>query len=302
MSRKTKQHLQSNNTEKQVASISKNRNPQNRSNSVSQKDTTEMVTEQTEILSINGFNDAINYSGKTRMLSMRIAKLYGIQVLKNYPVDKKQKAKKDLNDTKKIANKIYKALLAFPPASANTEVNKAIKESQAYWYQMEKILSKEPTKEAFSAVLDMSDNMLEKNNTMTKYLESLAPYAQSELILIAGRHRTNSMNLPHDFLAASMDIHKARHMDSMFESAALFNNDMLTLEDASVNTSEIKGLIKSITNMEWQIVYETVNKCVEDNGTKFNVLTMINFCEKLLIKTDRLTKLYVGISNYDTKT
>ncbi len=109
------------------------------------------------------------------------------------------------------------------------------------------------------------------------------------------------MKLARDYLAASMDIDKAHHMDSMLESASLFNSDMLTLEDASGNTSEIKGLIKSITRMEWRKVNQTVNNCIEDNGTKFNVLIMINFCEKLLIKTDRLTKLYVGVSNDDSK-
>jgi hypothetical protein len=135
---------------------------------------------------------------------------------------------------------------------------------------------------------------------MTKYLESLAPYAQSELIDIAGRQRMNSMRLARDYIAASMDIDKEHRIDSMLESAALFDSAMLTLEGASENTARIKGLIKSITRMEWRKVNQTVNKCVEDNGTKFNVLIMINFCEKLLKKTDRLTKLYVGISSYDT--
>ncbi len=298
--RKTKQRLQSNDSEKQVTSVSENEissDETSASTKISQKDTAESVAGQAKTFTIGGINDAINYSGKTRMLSMKMAKLYGIQVLKDYPVDKKQNAKKDLNDTIKIANNTYMALLAFPPASANSEVNKAIKESQAYWYQMEKVLSKEPTKEVFSEVLDMSDNMLEKNNTMTKYLESLAPYAQSELIDIAGRQRMNSMKLARDYLAASMDIDKKHRMDSMLESASLFDSAMLTLEGASGNTSEIKGLIKSITKMEWRKVNQTVNKCFEDKGAEFNVLIMINFCEKLLIKTDRLTRLYVGISS-----
>ncbi|MHC4270215.1 MAG: hypothetical protein ACYSTS_17375 [Planctomycetota bacterium] len=251
-----------------------------------------MVAEQTNTFAINGVNDAINYSRKTRMLSMRMAKLYGIQVLKDYPVDKKQKAKKDLNDTIKVANEIYMALLAFPPASANSEVNKAIKESQVYWYQMKKILSKEPTKEAFSEVLDMSDNLLEKNNTMTKFLESLAPYAQLELIEIAGRKRMNSMKLARDYLAASMGIDKEHRMGMMLETVNIFDSAMLALEGAPNNTAEIKGLIKSITKMEWRKVCQTVNQCIKENGTKFNLLVMINFCETLLDKADRLTILY----------
>jgi tetratricopeptide (TPR) repeat protein len=90
--RKTKQHLQSNKPEKQVASISENKIPLDespKSTKISQKGTTEMVAEQTKTFTINGINDAISYSGEARMLSMQMAKLYGIQVLKGYPVDKK---------------------------------------------------------------------------------------------------------------------------------------------------------------------------------------------------------------------
>ncbi len=303
--RKAKRHLQSNNPEKQVASASGKKTPEGEaleSTKKQQELTTEIVVEYTGSFVINDINDAINYSGKTRMLSMKMAKLYGIQVLNDYPTDKKQKAKEDLNDIKGTVNDIYQALLAFPPAAANTEVNKAIKGSLAYWYQMEKTLSKEPTREAFTEVLNMSDNLLEKNNAMTKYMESLASFAHSELIDIAGGQRMNSMRLARDYLAASMDIDKKHRMDNMLEYAASFDSAMLELEGASENTSEIKGLIKSITRMEWRKVNQTVNKCIEDNGKNFNVLIMISFCEKLLLKTDRLTKLYVGLSVDDNRT
>ncbi len=303
--RKAKRHLQLNNPEKKVASASGEKTPKDEalgSTKKLQEHATEIVVGNTGFFAINDINDAINYSGKTRMLSMKMAKLYGVQVLNDYPADKKQKAKKDLNDIKRTVSEIYQTLLIFPPASANTEVNKAIKSSLAYWYQMEKVLSKEPTREIFTEVLNMSDNLLEKNNTMTKHIESLAPFAHSALIDIAGGQRMNSMRLARDYLAASMDIDKKNRMNNMLEYAALFDRAMLTLEGSSENTSEIKGLIKSITRMEWRKVNQTVNRCVEDNGKNFNVLIMISFCEKLLLKTDRLTKLYVGLSVDDNRT
>lgn len=301
----TEQRLQLNDSEKQVASNSKNKISIDKSpepTKESQKHTAEMADEQTKTLIINEINDAINNSGKIRMLSMKMAKLYGIQLLSGYPVDKKQKAIKDLNNTKKVANEIYMALLAFHPASADTEVNKAIKESQAYWYQMEKILSKEPTKEVFAEVLDMSDNLLEKNNTMSKYLESLAPYAQSELINIAGRQQMYSQKLARDYLAANLDIDKEYRIDLMLDAVVEFDSAMLMMEGATENTAKIKGLIKSITKMEWRRVYETATECIESNGVDFNVVMMIKFCDTLLDKTNRLTKLYVGISNHNIKT
>ncbi len=303
--KKTKQHMLLNNSETQVASMSGNKisivkSPE--STEESQKHTTETVDGQTKTLTINEINDTINYSGKIRMLSMKMAKLYGVQVLSDYPVDKKQKAKKDLHDTQKVVNKIYMALLAFPPASANTEVNKAIKESRAYWHQMEKIFSKEPTKEVFSEILDMSDNLLEKNNTMSKYLESLAPYAQSELIDIAGRQQMYSQKLARDYLAANLGVDKEYRIDLMLDAVVEFESAMFMMEGATENTAKIKGLIKSITKMEWRKVYKTATECIESNGVNFNVVMMIKFCDTLLDKTNRLTKLYVGISNRNIKT
>ncbi len=299
------QRLQLDNPEKQVASISKNKisiDKSPESTKEPQNHTTKTVDKQTNTLTINEINDAINYSGKIRMLSMEMAKLYGIQVLSDYPVEKKQKAKKDLNDTQKVINKIYMALLAFHPASANAEVNNAIKESQAYWYQMEKLFTKELTKEVFSEVLDMSDNLLEKNNTMSKYLESLAPYAQSELIDIAGRQQMYSQKLARDYLAANLGVDKEYRIDLMLDAVVEFESAMLMMEGATENTAKIKGLIKSITKMEWKKVYETATECIESNGVNFNVVMMIKFCDTLLDKTNRLTKLYVGISNHNIKT
>ena len=67
---------------------------------------------------------------------------------------------------------------------------------------------------------------------------------------------------------------------------------MLALEGASNNTADINGLIQSITKMQWRKVYQIVNECIKDNDTKLNLFVMINFCDTLLEKTDRLTILY----------
>jgi len=242
-------------------------------------------------LKINNMKEAINYCGKTRMLSMRMANLYGIQVLQDYPIEKKQKAREQLEYAMNNANEIYKALLAFAPVTDNPELKQKVKSSHDYWLQMEKVFSNYPTKKEFLNVLDVSDKLLNKNDTMTRYLGAQADN-QSKFINIAGRQRMYSMKLARDYLAASMDIDKEHRMDLMLDTINIFDNAMLALEGAPNNTSEIKGLIKSITKMEWRKVYQTVNQCIKENGTKFNLLVMINFCEILLEKVDRLTVLY----------
>jgi hypothetical protein len=239
---------------------------------------------------------AINSSGKTRMLSMKIAKLYGIQVLKNYPAGKKRLAQKELGKAKRTMNEIYKTLLTYPPIKSNEELVEIVKAAQSSWYQLEKMLSIPPSKTGFLDVLDISDTLLDDNEMMTSYVESLSPIPISEIINMAGRQQMYSQKLARDYLAASMGVDKEYRIDLMLDAAVEFECAMLMMEGVTENTAKIKGLIKSISRMEWRKVYETATECIESNGTKFNVVIMIKFCDTLLDKANRLTSLYVAVA------
>ncbi|GJQ57913.1 MAG: hypothetical protein D8M57_04085 [Candidatus Scalindua sp. AMX11] len=255
---------------------------------------------QVHALTIENTEQAINNSGKTRMLSMRMANLYGIQVLKEYPTGRKQLAKKHLSDAKKRIDEIYTGLLEYSPVANSQELTKVTKSAQKNWLQLEKLLSQEPTKESFFDILHASDELLEENEIMTSYMESLSPVPLSEIINIAGRQRMYSQKLSRDYLAASMDVDKSYRIDLMLDAAVEFESTMLTLEGAFENTSEIMGLINSITKMEWRKVYKAATECIESNGTKFNIPLMLKFCDTLLDKTNRLTMLYMILSNQST--
>ncbi|MCP5007406.1 MAG: hypothetical protein GY941_26240 [Planctomycetes bacterium] len=261
-------------------------------------------TPQAQNLTISSINEAIYYSAKTEMLSMLMAKLYGVQVLKDFPNESKRLAKRHLNDAKRMMNEIYMAFFVFPPVINQPELEQTIRTAQTYWIQLEKVLLKPPSKTGFLDVLDISDNLLDKNDIISKYLENIAPHPQSKLINMAGKLQMYTMKLVRDYLAASMGIEKQYRVELLLDAAIEFQDAMLTIEDASENTAKIKGLIKSITKMEWRIVYKTVTECIESNGTKFNILLMIDFCDKLLEKTKRLTNLYAMSRNtsYDEAT
>ncbi len=250
---------------------------------------------QVQAATVKNTEEAINNSGKTRMLTMKVAKLYGVQVIKDFPVGKKRIAQKDLSAAKRTMNEIYKGLLAYPPISNNSELEEVVKTAQSSWYQMEKLLSKPPSKTGLLDVLDMSDRLLDDNEMMTSYVESLSPVPLSEIINTAGRQRMYSQKLARDYLAASMGVDKEYRVDLMLDSAIEFESAMLMMEGATENSAKIKGLIKSITKMEWRKVYETATKCIESNGTIFNVAMMVKFCDTLLDKTNRLTMLYVEV-------
>ncbi len=251
---------------------------------------------QVHAMTIESTEQAINSSGKTRMLAMRMAGLYGIQVVKGYPTGKKRLAKKHLDEAKISMDRIYKALLGYGPVKQNRELVKTVKSAQEDWRQMEKVLSKPPTQPAFMDVLDLSDRLLESNEMMTSYMESLSPVPTSEIINIAARQSMYSQQLARDYLAASLGIDKEYRIDLMLDVAVEFESAMLTMEGATENTAKIKGLIKSITKMEWRKVYTSVTECIESNGTEFNLGMLVKFCDTLLEKTNRLTGLYIEVS------
>jgi len=240
---------------------------------------------------------AIHSSGKARMLAMKMSKLYGVQALNNYPIGKKQLAQRDLVKAKTAIDEIYKALLAFEPVTKNAELAEQVKTAQSSWFELEKLLSKPPSKTGFLDVLEASDVLLDKNEIMTSYMESLSPVPMSEIINMAVRQQMYAMKLSRDYLAAYMDIDKEYRIDLMLDAAIEFESAMLMMEGATENTAKINGLIKSITKMEWKKVYETATECIESNGEKFNILMMVKFCDTLLGKTERLAGLYVVVSD-----
>ena len=252
---------------------------------------------QVNALTIENTNLAIHSSGKTRMLAMKMANLYGVQVLKNFPIGKKRLAQRDLSKAKKTMNEIYKALLAFEPVATDTELVEIVKAAQSSWIELEKLLSRPPSKTGFLDILDASDILLDENEMMTSYMESLSPVPISEIINMAVRQQMYAMKLSRDYLAASMDIDKEYRIDLMLDAAVEFESAMLIMEGASENTAKIKGLIKSITKMEWRKVYKTVTECIESNGTTFNVFMMMGFCDTLLEKVKRLTNIHVMSGN-----
>ena len=252
---------------------------------------------QVNALTIENTNLAIHNSGKTRMLAMKMANLYGVQVLKNFPIGKKRLAQGDLSRAKKTMNEIYKALLAFEPVATDTELVEIVKAAQSSWIELGKLLSRPPSKTGFLDILDASDILLDENEMMTSYMESLSPVPISEIINMAVRQQMYAMKLSRDYLAASMDLDKEYRIDLMLDAAVEFESAMLFMEGASENTVEIKGLIKSITKMEWRKVYKTVTECIESNGTTFNVFMMMGLCDTLLEKVKRLTNIHVMSEN-----
>ena len=247
------------------------------------------------LIQITSPGEAVNQSGRTRMLAMRVATLYGAQTSEKLPETVKSESGRERIQAQATMNTIYSALSEFEPVSSDTSASQVVADARDIWAKMGRVLSLDPAAPNLLDVLVFSERLLKANEKMTQAVIKATASVDPEIVSIAGRQRMRAMRLARDYIAASIGVDKENRMDMMLETATNFESVMLALQVAEVNTSEITGAINSISKMEWRQVYKSVTECVESNGTKFNELIMLRFTETLLEKTNRLTNLYAGL-------
>ena len=247
------------------------------------------------LIQINSPGEAVNQSGRTRMLAMRVATLYGAQTSEKLPETVKSESGRERIQAQATMNTIYSALSEFEPVSSDASANQVVADARDIWAKMGRVLSLDPAAPNLLDVLVFSERLLKANEKMTQAVIKATASVDPEIVSVAGRQRMRAMRLARDYIAASIGVDKENRMDMMLETATNFESVMLALQVAEVNTSEITGAINSISKMEWRQVYKSVTECVESNGTKFNELIMLRFTETLLEKTNRLTNLYAGL-------
>ena len=246
-------------------------------------------------IQIDSIGKAVNESGKTRMLAMRIAAMYGAQTSDKVPGKIKRETEKKQIQAQTNLNEIYNALTGFDPVLNNMEALQAVTNAKEIWGKMRRSLSKEASPIILIDILNYSEKLLAANEEMTKAISVLSTHANADIVNISGRQRMYAMRLTRDYIAASIGVDKENRIDLMLETATNFESAMLVLETADVNSSEVVGMVNSIAKMEWRHVYKSITECIESNGTRFNEMTMLKFADTLLEKTNKLTDLYAGL-------
>ncbi len=250
-------------------------------------------------VSVNDMKSAIGFNNQAGMLSAQVAKLYGVLASEKINSQRKQQARDQLLFAQNEIDAIYNELLWYIPNIGEANLQQPIESANEYWQRIKKNMLTTPNINNFRKIIDLNDKLIYQNAILTKRLERRAIRKPGHLVSITTKQNLLVNKLARDYLAASMDIDKAEHLENILTIANEFERWLLYMQDYPDNTAQIKGVLNSIAKMEWRHIYQSLNECVVSEGTEFHELMMFVFSGKVQEKTERLVSLYLEL--YDTE-
>lgn len=229
--------------------------------------------------------DAINKSGRQRMLSQRLTKLY-IQIGLDIEVEH---SKKYLDTSMALYDRQLVELRAF----SNSSENKAtLSELEKIWQVYKQLLvGRLPNKSDGKILLVLSEDLLKLADVATTQLEKQADSDTGKLVNLAGRQRMLSQKIAKHFQAQLWEIAPPNNKQLLNSCRKEFVTAMGTLKTASVNTDKIKEEL-ALTQQQW-LFFESALEQSQDLKTHRLSSTNVATCsERILAVMDKVTGLY----------
>lgn len=231
--------------------------------------------------------DAINKSGRQRMLSQRLAKSY-LQI--GMEVDLEH-SKKILDTSLASFDRQLVELRAFAPTP---EIKATLAETEKIWLGYKQLLvGKVPNKADGKILLGLSEELLRMTDMATTQLEKYAGSSTAQLVNWSGRQRMLSQKMAKYYQAAQWEI-ATKEGGNMLEAARKeFVAGLVKLNAAPVNTPKIK---EELTLAQQQWVFFDLALKQADDKRRLGATNVATTSERILEIMDRVTGLYQQLS------
>lgn len=230
---------------------------------------------------------AINKAGHLRMLTQRMLKYYamiGINVETKYSI-------KQLNDTIEYYNTQLEELKFFSPSPTVTQ---SLKQLEALWLPYQKVLTDPIYLENTEWLVENNDVLLSAFNKVVTQLQYLSGSNYAELINISGRQRLLSQRLATFYMLKIWGINNPTIDLRMQQAKSEFKSGLLILIDAKENSTDIQSALNE-AKTQWELFEYGLN--LEQNNKNPVPLIVAMTSEKVLIKMNEITSMYVNLSN-----
>ncbi len=228
---------------------------------------------------------AINKAGLQRMLVQRIGKAYCQLGLGIEP----ESSATQLVESVNLFDTQLAELEAF---SKNKDIVDALSQARTLWDDIKRVATGPVNREGAKRVAYWSDDLLFAANKVVQLLQDDANTSYARLVNISGRQRMLSQRLAKFYMLRIWGFDTMTVRDGLEATSNEFTGALTVLQNAPENTEDIREELASVA-ADWDWIVKAIEMVDTDPFPK----TVANVSESILVKMDRITKLYQDLAD-----
>lgn len=251
------------------------------------------ITSLPTYAAIESLSQAINESGRLRMLSQRIAKAYLLTAMDIQP----EKAQLQFNGSINKFNNNLTDLKKFTSSMNNTAIEISLSIIQKEWSNYKTILHTPFTKDAASEILTSSDKTLAACEELVLQLEKTAQRQSARWVNLSGRQRMLSQRIAKFYSAISLNGANTVYDEGLRIAITEFEVALNQLIESPDNTHFVNHKLRKVQT-QWNFSKQGFKQLTKGASTPL-VISMTT--ETILRQMNDITALYEEIDNNKKK-
>lgn len=228
--------------------------------------------------------EAVNVSGRQRMLSQRIAKAYLMVGSEVDVID----ARKQLDEVLALFEKQHQMLLDYAP---NTAIRESLSAVEDAWVPYRELALEAPDSLRALRMLALSEKVLAAAENTVTLIEKESARSSAKLVNVAGRQRMLSQRIAKFYVAMAWRLEDPSVEKEFNKAMQEFEAGLATLQAARVNTPEISKALERVQS-QWAFSKAGFRQYKEG---RFVPTVITTTTESILRQMNEITAMYEAV-------